>query len=85
MNLFIPSSEDSTTSALVLPQVLAVLAVSFGCFIHGTSYMYGVVAVLGIEESSQKFKPNSNETELGFAYDKTHDSAWISKYKYFVI
>jgi len=75
--LFSSSSEDSTTSALVLPQVLAVLAVSFGCFIHGTSYMYGVVAVLGIEESSQKFKPNSNETELGFAYDKTHDSAWI--------
>jgi len=75
--LFNSSSEDSTTSASVLPQVLAVLAVSFGCFIHGTSYMYGVVAVLGIEESSQKLKPNSTETELGFDYDKTEDSAWI--------
>ena len=72
-------SEESTTSARVLPQVLAVLAVSFGCFIHGTSYMYGVVALMGLEESSQKLKPNSTETELGFAFDKTQDSAWISK------
>jgi len=75
--LYSQSSECPSTSARVFPQVLAVLAVSFGCFIHGTSVMYGVVAVLGIEESSQKLKPNSTETVLGFAYDKTEDSAWI--------
>jgi len=75
--LYSQSSESPGTSARVFPQVLAVLAVSFGCFIHGTSVMYGVVAVLGIEESSQKLKPNSTETVLGFAYDKTEDSAWI--------
>lgn len=75
--LYSQSYESPSTSARVFPQVLAVLAVSFGCFIHGTSVMYGVVAVLGIEESSQKLKPNSTETVLGFAYDKTEDSAWI--------
>jgi len=75
--LFNSGSEEATTSARILPQVLAVLAVSFGCFIHGTSYMYGVVALMGLEESSQKLKPNSTETELGFAFDKTQDSAWI--------
>merc|ERR1719431_2152408 len=69
--------EDSPTSALLLPQVLAVLAVSFGCFIHGTSYMYGAVALVGLMESSEKLKPNSTETELGFAFDNTQDGAWI--------
>ena len=63
----------------MLPQVLAVLAVSFGCFIHGTSIMYGVVALIGLEESSQKLLPNSTESELGFDFDKTQDSAWLSK------
>lgn len=75
--LFNSGQEDSTTSALLLPQVLAVLAVSFGCFIHGTSYMYGAVALVGLMESSEKLKPNSTETELGFAFDNTQDGAWI--------
>jgi len=75
--LFNSGQEDSPTSARLLPQVLAVLAVSFGCFIHGTSYMYGAVALVGLEVSSQKLLPNSTDTELGFDYDNTRDSAWI--------
>jgi len=75
--LFNSGSEDCTTDAPLLPQVLAVLAVSFGCFIHGTSYMYGAVALVGLEESSKPLRPNSTETELGFAYDNTKDGAWI--------
>lgn len=75
--LFNSGQEDSPASAQLLPQVLAVLAVSFGCFIHGTSYMYGAVALVGLEESSKKLKPNSTETELGFDYDNTRDGAWI--------
>jgi len=75
--LFNSGQEDSPASAQLLPQVLAVLAVSFGCFIHGTSYMYGAVALVGLEESSKKMKPNSTETELGFDYDNTRDGAWI--------
>jgi len=75
--LFNSGQEDTPTSARLLPQVLAVLAVSFGCFIHGTSYMYGAVALVGLEESSQKLIPNSTDTELGFDYDNTRDSAWI--------
>ena len=41
--------------------------------------MYGAVALVGLEVSSQKLLPNSTDTELGFDYDNTRDSAWISK------
>jgi len=76
-NFFNSRNDESSSSAAVLPQVLAVLAVSFGCFIHGTSIMYGVVALIGLEESSQKLLPNSTESELGFDFEKTQDSAWL--------
>jgi len=53
--------------ARLLPLVLSVIVVSFGCFIHGSSVVFGGIAVVGLEAS----------TELGFDWDKTHDSAWL--------
>ena len=39
--------------------------------------VYGAIAVVGLDAASKTLKENSNETELGFAWDNTHDSAWL--------
>ena len=60
-----------------MPQVLSVLVVSFGTFIHGTSVVFGIYATMGLETESQTHKPNTNETVLGFEYDSVRDASWI--------
>ena len=75
--LFILRGKEQQPKARLLPLVLSVLVVSFGCFIHGTSVVYGAIAVVGLDAASKTLKENSNETELGFAWDNTHDSAWL--------
>lgn len=70
-------TRNQEPKARLLPVVLSVLVVSFGCFIHGTSVVYGGIAVVGLDTASRTLKPNSNETELGFEWDNTKDSAWL--------
>ena len=57
--------------ARLLPLVLSVIVVSFGCFIHGSSVVFGGIAVVGLDAA--------NSTELGFDWDNTHDSAWLGR------
>ena len=68
---------DQKSPALLVPQVLSVLVVSFGTFIHGTSVVFGIYATMGLETESQTLKPNTNETVLGFEYDSVRDASWI--------
>ena len=65
--------------ARLLPLVLSVIVVSFGCFIHGSSVVFGGIAVVGLDTASRTIKPNSNSTELGFDWDNTKYSAWLGK------
>ena len=65
--------------ARLLPMVLSVIVVSFGCFIHGSSVVFGGIATVGLANASKTFKPNSNSSELGFDWDNTRDSAWLGK------
>lgn len=67
--------EDS--EARKLPVVLAVLAISFGSYIHGTSIVFPDTALAGIRSSSLKWSNSTNSTELGYQYDDTKDRAWI--------
>ena len=71
------TSKDQSVQARLLPVILSVLVISFGCFIHGSSVVYGGIAVVGLENASKTLKPNSNQTELGFDWDNTQDSAWL--------
>jgi len=57
--------------------LLSVLAVSFGCFVHGTSIAYPQYAVEGLRVDSATFVGNTTETVLGFKYDDVQDNAWI--------
>ena len=76
VSLFSPH-HDQKSPALLVPQVLSVLVVSFGTFIHGTSVVFGIYATMGLETESQTLKPNTNETVLGFEYDSVRDASWI--------
>jgi len=67
--------EDS--EARKLPVLLAVLAISFGSYIHGTSIVFPDTALAGIKSSSLKWSETTNSTELGYQYDDTKDRAWI--------
>ena len=63
-----------------LTQVLSVLVVSYGCFIHGSSVVYGIFATIGLEsESTQLLNNVTNQTVLGFDYDPVTDTSWIRK------
>ena len=68
-------------AAALLPQVLSVLVISFGCYIHGSSVVFGIFATIGLETESKTLlnSTTSNQTVLGFSYDPVRDSAWISK------
>jgi len=63
------SPEGQAVQARLLPPVLATLAVSFGCFVHGSSVVYGSVAIEGMK--------GENSTTLGFEFSETQDSAWL--------
>jgi len=69
--------EKVEEEARKLPVVLAVLAISFGSYIHGTSIVFPDTALAGIKSSSLRLLESSNSTELGFHYDDTKDRAWI--------
>ena len=72
-------ARNQQPKARLLPLVLSVIVVSFGCFIHGSSVVFGNIATVGLDNASKTFKPNSNSSELGFDWDKTRDSAWLGK------
>lgn len=65
-----PFSEDeSKPKARILYQVLAILPVSFGCFVHGTSVTYPMVAWEGMRNEANPLIANTEKTTL--------DVAWI--------
>jgi len=66
--------EDDSTW---LPVLLSVLAVSFGCFIQGSTIVFADIALAGIKNSSDTLVPGTNHTELGYKYDETVDKSWI--------
>jgi len=68
---------EDDSEARKLPVVLAVLAISFGSYIHGTSIVFPDTALAGIRSSSLKWSNSTNSTELGYQYDDTKDRAWI--------
>jgi len=70
-------AEEKREEARKVPVVLAVLAISFGSYIHGTSIVFPDTALAGIKSSSLKWSNSTNSTELGYQYDDTKDRAWI--------
>ena len=72
-------ARNQPAKARLLPLVLSVVVVSFGCFIHGSSVVFGGIAVVGLNAASKTMKANSSSSELGFNWDNTHDSAWLGK------
>ena len=72
-------ARNQQPKARLLPLVLSVVVVSFGCFIHGSSVVFGGIAVVGLDAASKTMKANCSSTELGFDWDNTHDSAWLGK------
>lgn len=70
-------TEEKEEEARKVPVVLAVLAISFGSYIHGTSIVFPDTALAGIRSSSLKWSNSTNSTELGYQYDDTKDRAWI--------
>ena len=74
-----------TPGAALVPQVLSVLVVSFGCLIHGTSVVFGIYAIMGLAGDSSNATDtdiNNNGTGgLGFEFDIVRDSSWLSEYE----
>jgi len=69
--------EEEEQEAATLPVILAVLAISFGAYIHGSSIVFADVALAGIQNASETFDPETNRSRLGYMYDETEDKAWI--------
>jgi len=71
------TNAEEDKEARQLPVILAVLAISFGSYIHGTSIVFPDTALAGIKKSSELWSETTNSTELGYEYDDTRDRAWI--------
>ena len=65
-----------------MPQVLAVLVVSLGCLIHGTSVVFGIYAIMGLAKDSSNTTTDTFDEPggLGFDFDIVRDSSWLSEY-----
>ena len=76
------SNGHKSPEAALAPQVLAVLVVSLGCLIHGTSVVFGIYAIMGLaKDSSNNTTDNFDEPGgLGFDFDIVRDSSWLSEY-----
>ena len=76
------SNGQKSPEAALVPQVLAVLVVSLGCLIHGTSVVFGIYAIMGLAKDSSNTTTDTLDEPggLGFDFDIVRDSSWLSEY-----
>lgn len=69
--------EDEEEDAAFLPVLLSVLAVSFCCYVQGSTIVFPDIALAGIKNSSDTWVAGTNRSQLGYQYNEMVDKSWI--------